>query len=312
MRDDYDQTRGKIEYLPKVRSARINVIETSSKTSKRRRRRRPIWLKLFNWKWFLLVITTSSLLVAGFVSSLLLAAQFQKLDRVNQLAQGPRIIQKNNQDIYFQFIPIEKIRIKNDMLVNAFVKVEDVRFYRHDGVDYSALVRATLKTLLGEKQGGGTITMQVARNVVIESHAQKMSRKLNEIAVAWNLDRKFSKDKILETYLNGIEFGNQIQGVYLAAKAYFGKELDKETLTPQEVAILVSIINGPGVFDPYRSAETRENLRQRVNKVLAVMANNNDSFDPLITPEERDQAIRESLALNSRERKNQILKAFAD
>ncbi|SFJ46276.1 biosynthetic peptidoglycan transglycosylase [Thermoflavimicrobium dichotomicum] len=322
MREEYDQLKGKLDYAPPVRSFRLRNSDAPENKQtqdkgipkpnrKKMSRRRYLWLRLFNWKWFLLVLTTSSLLVAGFVMSLLAAAEFQRLDKVEKLKSQPAVSVQGGQKLYYEFVPIHQLRVKNKMLVDAFVKVEDVRFYQHQGVDYYALFRATIKTLLGRKQGGGTITMQVARNVVIGSHAQKLSRKLNEIAVAWNLDRKFSKDQVLEAYLNGIGFGNGIQGIQLAAKAYFGKDLRYDELTPEEVAILVAIINGPDVYDPYRSETTKKNLKMRRNAVLDVMAKEDDGMKPLISSVDRERWKQTDLSVRSEAFKNRVIRQVA-
>src|SRR5581483_3517860 len=96
-----------------------------------------------------------------------------------------------------EFISLEEINRINPDLPKAFVKVEDVRFYQHHGVDYKSLFRALLANLkAGSKvQGGGTITMQVARNVIIEDREKTYTRKIKEIATAWKIEEKYDKDK---------------------------------------------------------------------------------------------------------------------
>ncbi|RAL21845.1 biosynthetic peptidoglycan transglycosylase [Thermoflavimicrobium daqui] len=326
--NDLDQSKGKLDFSPEIRSARLrgrSSVETGKdqkskksmpppqKKRSRRRKKRYLWLRLFNWKWFMLVGTTSSLLMFGFITSLLFVAKFQHLEKINNIKTQSVVIARDDQlgakqkKIYYEFIPIQEIRAKNPLLLDTFVRVEDVRFYRHNGVDFKALFRATAKTLLGDKQGGGTITMQVARNVIIESHKQTLSRKLNEMAVAWNLNREYSKSRILEAYVNGIDFGNQIKGAQLAAKAYFGKDLRKDILNPNEVAVLVAIINGPSVYDPYGSKDTQENLKERRDLILAMMSKEDDGMKALITPIEKESWQQKPMLIKSKLFKDRVL-----
>lgn len=257
------------------------------------------WLKLFNWKWFALVFATATLLVVGLMVTIVLSSSFLPIEKMNQQDTSAIIYDKSNKEFArlkkkkYEFVPISELRKHNNLLVETFKKVEDVRFDQHNGIDYYALMRAVVMAIFTDRtQGGGTITMQVARNVVLESYVQTMSRKLSEMAVALNLERKYTKEQILEAYINHITFGNNIYGVQLAAKAYFNKDLTKESLTPGEVAILVGLPKNPSGYNPYRTkldstGQTgKERLKQRQKVVLAEMAEENE-MEPLITEEEK-------------------------
>ncbi len=111
--------------------------------------------------------------------------------------------------------------------------------------------------------------MQVARNVILENKKKTYTRKLKEVAVAWNLERKYSKEDILEAYLNFIYFGNDVQGIQMASKIYFGKDLTQEKLKPKEAALLAALPKAPSTYNPYRQ---REKAMERRNLVLDVMA----------------------------------------
>ncbi len=155
-------------------------------------------------------------------------------------------------------------------LVNAVIATEDARFYDHPGVDFISLVRAAKAVISsGRKvQGASTITMQVARNFFL-TRKKTYSRKINEILLAIKIDREFSKDKILELYLNKIYLGNRAYGVAAAARVYYGKTLDQLTLP--EMAMIAGLPQAPSSDNPI--ANPKDALERR-NHVLARMLDN--------------------------------------
>ncbi len=132
------------------------------------------------------------------------------------------------------FVPIAKIP---PMMKNAVLAIEDARFYEHNGIDWMGAMRAVGSNLRSGFGSGGasTITMQVARNFFL-SKEKKLSRKINEIALAWKIEDALTKDQILELYMNQIYLGQRSYGFASAARAYFGKDLDQ--LTIAETAML--------------------------------------------------------------------------
>ncbi len=150
---------------------------------------------------------------------------------------------------------------------NAFVTIEDVRFYSHYGVDVKALFRALLIDLkTGSKsQGASTITMQVARNFFLSSK-KTYSRKIKEILLAYKIEWCFDKNKILELYLNKIFLGYNSYGVLAASQTYFDKKL--EELTIDEIAILAGLPKAPSIFNPLHSLEKCKNRRDIVLQKL--------------------------------------------
>lgn len=136
----------------------------------------------------------------------------------------------------------------------AFIAVEDKRFYEHGGIDFRRILgalRANILTL-GYSQGFSTITMQLARNVWSEQlpSAKTLPRKVREMRVALELERTYSKDRILELYLNQIYMGGSAYGVEAGAQKYFGKSA--RSLNLAEAALLAAIANVPGYYDPRR------------------------------------------------------------
>ena len=111
-----------------------------------------------------------------------------------------------------------------ELLIHALLDTEDVRFYEHSGVDIRGLTRAVLNEITqgNQSQGGSTITMQVARNFFL-SRTKTYTRKLNEILLAFKIDKELSKNEILTLYMNKVFFGHRAYGVAAAANVYYGK-----------------------------------------------------------------------------------------
>jgi penicillin-binding protein 1B len=152
------------------------------------------------------------------------------------------------------------------VVVNAIVSIEDRRFFEHNGINYVRLVEGVLAPLLGHRrmQGGSTLTMQMARAFFL-SNERSVRRKFAEMMIATDLERRFSKQQILEIYVNQVDMGQRasfnIRGFGEAAQAYFGKDIGSVNLP--EAALLAGLVNGPSYFSPYRHpdrAVVRRNL----------------------------------------------------
>ncbi len=151
--------------------------------------------------------------------------------------------------------------------IQAFLAAEDERFYTHPGVDYKGLLRAANQFLsTGKKsQGGSTITMQVARNFLL-SKEKTFLRKLKEILLAIQIEQRYTKDQILELYLNKIYMGQRAYGLAAAAQTYYGKNLDALDLHQQ--AMIAGLPKAPSVYNPIVNAER---ALERRNYVLRRM-----------------------------------------
>ena len=152
---------------------------------------------------------------------------------------------------------------------SAIVSIEDKKFYRHDGVDYLALLRAAKEVLeTGEfSQGGSTITMQLARNTFL-TQDKNWRRKVQEIFIAWELEKKYEKEELLEFYINNIYFGNGYYGIGAASRGYFNKPVDRLSLS--QIAFLCAIPNNPTIYDPLTCID---NTMARRNRILKNMLN---------------------------------------
>ena len=155
-----------------------------------------------------------------------------------------------------------------DTVKEAFIAIEDHRFLEHNGVDYIATARAAVAILLnnGELvQGGSTITQQLARNMFLTTE-KTMDRKLTEIFIAWELENRYSKEDILEFYINNINYANGCYGIEAAAKEYFGQSVSE--LTDSQMVFLCAIPQNPTYNDP-RNYMTNT-LRRRDNIIRAM------------------------------------------
>ena len=147
-----------------------------------------------------------------------------------------------------------------ELMKKAILAAEDERFYEHGGVDYIGVLRAALSnfTYGGVKQGASTITMQVARNFFLTKE-KTISRKFNEMMLAFKIEHNLSKDEILELYVNQIYLGQRSYGFTTAAHIYFGKSLNQ--LTIAEMAMLAGLPKAPSIFNPVVNPK-RAKLRQ--------------------------------------------------
>ena len=173
-------------------------------------------------------------------------------------------------------IPLKKLN--NKTVKNALVAIEDSRFYQHNGVDLRGLARSVKENLLGNRQGGSTIPMQVSK-LLLTSQEQTITRKIKDIYYAYEMSKKVSKEDILLTYLNNMYVGNSFYGIEAAAQGYFNKTAEKLTLP--EAAMLVGATNNPYKYSPYTKlkldgTEQRSDLE---NKLLFYSHTENDGFD---------------------------------
>jgi len=157
-------------------------------------------------------------------------------------------------------VPLSRI---SPLLRRAVVVAEDANFYSHHGVDWLA-TKAAVETDIEKKRwrlGGSTITQQLAKNLYL-SPARTPWRKLREIAIASMIDRRLSKRRILELYLNSIEWGERIYGAEAASLHYFGHPAS--ALSPREAAQLAAMIPAPRRFDPRRPSRRLERRTARI------------------------------------------------
>ena len=164
-------------------------------------------------------------------------------------------------------MPVKISQIPKD-LQNAFIAVEDARFYEHSGIDPRGIMRALWANISGGgvSEGGSTITQQLAKNAYLTPE-RTIKRKIQEMFLALQLEREYTKQEILEFYLNQIYFGQGAYGVEAAAKTYFGK--DVSALTLNECAMLAGIPKSPNYYSPFNNLEAARARRATVLEQMA-------------------------------------------
>ena len=179
----------------------------------------------------------------------------------------------------------------SDNVKNAFIAIEDKRFYSHKGVDYKALLRATLNNIksFSFKEGGSTITQQLIKNTHL-TNDKNIKRKIIEISLAKKLEKRYSKNEILEKYLNTVFFGENCYGIASASSHYFNKTPNE--LSVSESALLAGIVKAPSY---YSINNNYDKTIERRNVVLKEMFNQN-----YITKEEYNFAKKEKIKVSSK------------
>lgn len=190
---------------------------------------------------------------------------------------------KGEKDMYY----LEYEEIPSDVC-SAIISIEDKKFYQHHGVDFKAIMRAA-KAIIenGEvTQGGSTITQQLARNVFL-TQDKTWERKIEEMFIATELERTYSKNQILEFYLNNIYFGNGYYGIQAASKGYFDTEV--KNLDLSQIAFLCAIPNNPSLYDPVNNMDNTIKRRDRILR--------NMYEDGKISQQVYEEAVAETITL---------------
>lgn len=173
---------------------------------------------------------------------------------------------------------------------SAFIDTEDKSYRKHNGFDYKRILRAALNNAKARsfKEGASTISQQLIKNTHL-SQEKTLKRKLQEWKLTKQLEKQYSKDEILEKYLNSIYFGHRCFGISAAAEFYFGKQVSE--LSVSDSAILAGLIKSPNHYSPFKHPE---NCQKRKAIVLAAMQKNGS-----ISEEEKQQALQEPLPMQS-------------
>lgn len=170
-------------------------------------------------------------------------------------------------DLYQENREIVSINKIPPTVRNAFISVEDQRFYEHHGLDFRSLSRALFKDLLaGSKvEGGSTITQQIAKNVFLSGEKSVM-RKTKEAVIAISLENKYSKNRLLEIYLNQVYFGHGVYGIQSASRYFFSKDVSQ--LTPGQAATLASLPKAPSGYSPIYHPDKSKKRRDLVLNLM--------------------------------------------
>jgi penicillin-binding protein 1A len=237
----------------------------------------PPEIRSYNWiiwklaigflAFFILVIALTALGVFGSLPS------FRDLENPKS-NQASNIISSDKQILGKYFVQNRSNVSYNQIspsVIHALVATEDNRFYNHSGIDFGRAFTIIFYNLIGKKQGGSTITQQLALNLFSERSHDRFTRikqKLQEWVIAVRLERNYTKEEILTMYLNTVDFGAyNTFGISSAAATYFNTTPDK--LTADQAALLIGMVNGPGLYSPIRHPENAINRRNFVLRRMA-------------------------------------------
>ena len=251
------------------------------------------------WKWIIGVIAFGAILMFSIGLGL-----FGRLPDLRALEnpksnQASEVISDDNVVLGTYYVQ-NRSNVRYDEIspnvINALIATEDIRFYNHSGIDYKRTFTVIFYNLIGKRQGASTITQQLALNLFSKEGRSKnflkrLIQKSQELIVAVKLERQYTKEEIITMYLNTVDFGSyNTFGIKSAARTYFSTTPDK--LEPEQAAILIGMLKGPSLYNPYRNPE-RALLRR--NTVIENMSQANYISD---TEEERLKAIPLKLEFN--------------
>lgn len=192
-----------------------------------------------------------------------------------------------------------------EIVIKTFIAVEDRQFYKHKGVDYFAILRAVIAMLRNGEvtQGGSTITQQLARTVFLSTD-RTWERKMEEFFIARNLEKKYTKNEIIEFYVNNIYFGNGYYGIQAAAQGYFSKDIGELNLS--QTVFLCAIPNNPSLYDPVNHKKNTLSRRDRMLKSM--------SDQGVISKEAADEAKEKKIKLKRKKgiKKNDYVETYVN
>ncbi len=268
-----------------TRSSRPIIKKKNSKSKKK---------NFFKRKLVLFIIFLG---IAGALSVLVYIAQVsQGLPNPNQLikrniAQSTKIYDRTGKHLLYEISGNQRrtlVKLKDipTYLKEATIAIEDKNFYKHGGFSFWSIFRTAITDVIFHRSAGGsTLTQQFVKNAIL-SPQKTISRKVREIILAYRLEQKFSKNDILQMYLNEIPYGSNAYGVEAASQNYFGKSV--KDLNLPESAILAAIVQMPSYYSPY--GPHKDLLLERKNYVLDLMAQQG-----YISKAERDAAQKEKI-----------------
>jgi membrane peptidoglycan carboxypeptidase len=258
----------------------------------------------------IVILTLGIPAVAGLCAFIILALFYDwrsskyDLNRINQMPERTIILDRIGTEIgrihgeKRSIVPLTEV---SENFRKAILAREDERFYSHGAIDLIGIARATLKNIQGKREGASTITQQLASDVFKLKSGEKrgdlprqLDRKCLEIAIAFRINAAMTKDRILEAYINQINWGRQIKGIGEASRIYFEKHPSQLSLS--ESALLAGIVRGPDAYNPFSSMEAAERER---NTTLARMV----SADK-ITQKQADAAKKEPINVRPMWRRN--------
>ncbi len=180
-----------------------------------------------------------------------------------------------------QWVPLARI---SPYLIKAVVIAEDDKFWRHEGFDFEAIQKAMEKDLKAKrfKAGGSTISQQLAKNLYLNSSKNPL-RKIKEAVLTWRLERTLTKKRIIELYLNVVEWGEGIFGIEAASRHYYGRPAD--ALTPEEAARLAVVLPNPRKYNPRGNSRYVAKRAEVIQNIMVKRGIIIPAFEEVMAPE---------------------------
>ena len=213
------------------------------------------------------------------------------VDALTSLNNGVKVYSLDGEEttLYNTNRSIVEIETLPEYVKNAFIDTEDKRFYSHPGFDIKRIIKASLVNMKNgsKSQGASTISQQLIKNALL-SNEKTYSRKIKELVLAHKMEKEFSKDEILEMYLNTIYFGSNAYGIENASQIYFNKSA--KDLTLNESCCLAGLIKSPAKYSPRNNSD---NCNERKNLVAKFMLDAGD-----ITEEEYNEVLNSNIVVS--------------
>ncbi len=245
------------------------------------------------------IFLTAALVLILFLAILWLSRDLPSPNQLisREVAQSTKIYDRTGQNIIYEISGDERrtlVQLKDipDKVKQATIAIEDKNFYKHGGFSLWAMFRTAITNVIYHRSAGGsTLTQQFIKNAVLSSE-KTITRKIKELILAYRLEQKFSKDEILQMYLNEIPYGSNAYGIEAASQKYFGKGVKDITLA--EAAVLAALTQSPSRYSPY--GPNKDILLGRKDYVLDLMTEQG-----YISAAERDAAKSEPIIFRGRE-----------
>lgn len=247
--------------------------------------------------WLALIVLfafTSFIVFASTTLSNFIVLPKIKMDKLKKIPQRTKIYADDGSllAVFYKYNR-ENIKLEDvpENVIKATVAIEDQRFFSHEGVDFKSIGRALVTNLKYGRivEGGSTITQQLVKNLFL-TNEKTLERKIKEAILAYQLEHRLSKKKILELYLNTVYYGEGAYGIKAAAELYFGKQ--PKDLTLSEAALLAGLPKGPSRFSPYQNPDQSQARKNQVLKKMVKLK--------FITPTQKQLALAEPLNLRPR------------
>ncbi len=282
--------------IPQLRSHK--TVSWKSAESTRVSRKKPK-KSLFKRLLLTALVLIALIIVASFVAITWLSRDLPNPNQLinREIAQSTKIYDRTGQNILYEIsgeqrrtlVPLSEIP---DRVKQATISIEDKNFYNHGGFSIWAMVRTVITNIIYNRSAGGsTLTQQFIKNAVL-SNEKTITRKIKELIMAYQLEKKFSKDEILQMYLNEIPYGSNAYGVEAASQKYFGKSVRDVTLA--EAAILAALPQSPSRYSPYGA--NKDLLLGRKDYILDLLVEQG-----YISSNERDDAKKQEIVFKGRD-----------